>query len=259
MRRDKTNYVIQSVSHALDVLEQFAGSQEELGVTELSKRLKLHKNNVFRILATLEARGYIEQNKVTENYRLGVRCATLGQRYLGQVGLLKPARPILQQLAGSVGETAMIGVVRSGMAVVLDAADPGQTVRVVAQIGEPVPLHCTAIGKVALAFGEATLKEALPEPLARCTEKTIVDKERLITELDRVAEQGWALEAGEHVLDVTSVATPVRDYTGSLVAALALSGPTYRMGEQRLREQIVPLLTRASKELSGRLGFESKK
>ena len=70
VRREKSNYVIQAVAHALDVLEQFHGDGE-LGVTELSKRLKLHKNNVFRILATLEARGYIEQNRSTENYRLG--------------------------------------------------------------------------------------------------------------------------------------------------------------------------------------------
>ena len=82
MQREKTNYVIQSVAHALDVLEQFYGELDELGVTELSKRLKLHKNNVFRLLATLESRGYIEQNKATENYRLGIRCLQLGQTYV---------------------------------------------------------------------------------------------------------------------------------------------------------------------------------
>ena len=73
MRREKTNYIIQSVAHALDVLEDFKGDAVELGVTELSKKLKLHKNNIFRLLATLEARGYIEQNKSTENYRLGLK------------------------------------------------------------------------------------------------------------------------------------------------------------------------------------------
>ena len=92
VRREKTNYIIQSVSHALDVLEQFSGEPDELGVTELSKRLKLHKNNVFRLLATLEARGYIEQNKATENYRLGVRCLRIGQRFVMQTGLLRQAR-----------------------------------------------------------------------------------------------------------------------------------------------------------------------
>src|SRR6266487_521553 len=95
---DKTNYVIQSVAHSLDVLEQFFGDLDELGVTELSKRLKLHKNNVFRLLATLEARGYIEQNKSTENYRLGIRCLQLGQTFIHQLGLLLQARSTLEDL-----------------------------------------------------------------------------------------------------------------------------------------------------------------
>src|SRR5262245_65654933 len=98
MRREKSNYIIQSVSHALDVLEQFFQDADELGVTELSKRLKLHKNNVFRLLATLEARGYIEQNKSTENYRLGLKCLQLGQTFIHQMGLLLQSKTILEAL-----------------------------------------------------------------------------------------------------------------------------------------------------------------
>src|SRR5438046_8757151 len=92
VRREKANYVIQSVAHSLDVLEQFAGDAEALGVTELSKRLKLHKNNVFRLLATLESRGYIEQHRATENYRLGIRCLELGPSSVPELDLLRPAR-----------------------------------------------------------------------------------------------------------------------------------------------------------------------
>src|SRR5436189_131055 len=105
MRREKSNYIIQSVSHSLDVLEQFAGEAEELGVTELSKRLRLHKNNVFRLLATLESRGYIEQNRATENYRLGIRCLQLGQSYVQHMGLLRQARPIMAELVRQARET----------------------------------------------------------------------------------------------------------------------------------------------------------
>src|SRR3989441_11693288 len=112
VRREKTNYVIQSVAHSLDVLEQFFGEADELGVTELSKRLKLHKNNVFRLLATLEARGYIEQNKATENYRLGIRCLQLGQIYLTQMGLLRQAHPVIEDLAHTAHETAFVAVMR---------------------------------------------------------------------------------------------------------------------------------------------------
>src|SRR5258708_19039459 len=112
VRRDKTNYVIQSVAHALDVLEQFYGELDELGVTELSKRLKLHKNNVFRLLATLESRGYIEQNKATENYRLGIRCLQLGQTYVKHMGLLRQARPILEDASRESREHTYVAVAR---------------------------------------------------------------------------------------------------------------------------------------------------
>ena len=112
MRREKSNYIIQSVSHALDVLEQFFQDADELGVTELSKRLKLHKNNVFRLLATLESRGYIEQNRSTENYRLGVRCLQLGQSYVKHMGLLPQARPIMDELVRQARETAYVAVLR---------------------------------------------------------------------------------------------------------------------------------------------------
>ena len=81
-KREKESYVIQSVTNALNLLEQFKGDRDELGVTELSKRLNLHKNRVFRLLATLETKGYIEQNKATENYRLGVKSLELGQTFI---------------------------------------------------------------------------------------------------------------------------------------------------------------------------------
>src|ERR1700758_2393261 len=115
IRRDKTNYVIQSVAHSLDVLEQFAGEAEELGVTELSKRLKLHKNNVFRLLATLESRGYIEQNRATENYRQ-------------HMGLLRQARPIMADLARQVRETTYLGVLRRNAVVPVEVVEADRPV-----------------------------------------------------------------------------------------------------------------------------------
>jgi len=115
VRRDKTNYLIQSVAHSLDVLEQFFGEADELGVTELSKRLKLHKNNVFRLLATLEARGYIEQNKATENYRLGIKCLHMGRRYIHHMGLVRQARPILAEMVRKSRESALVAIARCGL------------------------------------------------------------------------------------------------------------------------------------------------
>ena len=168
VRRDKTNYVIQSVAHALDVLEQFFGEVDELGVTELSKRLKLHKNNVFRLLATLEARGYIEQNKATENYRLGIKCLHLGRRYIHHMGLVRQARPILADVARKCRESAYVAIVRRDGVVPLEAAEPeDRAVRITPPIGMTLPLHCTAAGKAHLAFdAEEQLKSAIPESAA---------------------------------------------------------------------------------------------
>ncbi|MBI5655942.1 MAG: helix-turn-helix domain-containing protein, partial [Geobacter sp.] len=107
-KKDKAEYIIQAVDHALDLLEQFHDDVDELGVTELSKRLKLHKNNVFRLLATLESRGYIEQNRVTENYRLGLKTLELGQTFIKQMGLLRQSRPVLEALVRECNETTYV-------------------------------------------------------------------------------------------------------------------------------------------------------
>lgn len=259
MRREKTNYIIQSVSHALDVLEQFTGQHDELGVTELSKRLKLHKNNVFRLLATLESRGYIEQNKSTENYRLGIRCLQIGQTYLGQMGLLRQAHPVIEGLAQSAHETAFVAVLRKSAVIPLDAVEADRPVRMTSSIGVALPLHCTAAGKLHLAFiPDADVREALIEGLPRFTASTIVERQALLQQLKKISEQGYAVETGEHIEDVNSVAVPVRDYTRNVVGSLALSGPAYRMTAERIEKEIAPLMLKTGQELSRRLGFEGQ-
>jgi IclR family transcriptional regulator, KDG regulon repressor len=257
VRRDKTNYVIQSVAHALDVLEQFFGDADELGVTELSKRLKLHKNNVFRLLATLEARGYIEQNKATENYRLGIKCLHLGRRYIHHMGLVRQARPILQELAKKSRESAYVSIVRRDGVVPLEAAEPDdRAVRITPPIGLTLPLHCTASGKVHLAFDvEEQLRSTLPEHLRRFTDTTITDRAALTEQLQTAAHLGYAVDCGEFVEEVTSVAVPIRDYTRTVVGSLAVAGPAYRIPPERITAEIAPALLEAGGELSRRLGY----
>jgi len=256
VRRDKTNYVIQSVAHSLDVLEQFS-DVDELGVTELSKRLKLHKNNVFRILATLQARGYIEQNKATENYRLGIRCLHLGRSYINHMGLVRQARPILAEVARKCRESAFVAIARKDGVVPLEAAEPeDRSVRITLPLGEALPLHCTAVGKAHLAFEtEEQLKLALPEQLHRYTDRTIVDRGQLLEQLNAVASAGYSLDSGEFLEDVCSVAVPIRDYTRSVVGLLAVAGPAYRIPAERIATELAPIVLEAGRELSQRLGF----
>ena len=259
MRREKTNYIIQSVSHALDVLEQFSGEHDELGVTELSKRLKLHKNNVFRLLATLESRGYIEQNKATENYRLGIRCLQLGQTYVTQMGLLRQARPIIETLAQAAAETAFVAVLRKACVVPLDAVEADRPVRMTSRVGEALPLHCTAAGKVQLAFiSDDDLREALPEGLPRFTERHHHRPTRSCSSSSRrspttATRSSWASTS------TTCARSRYRSATtrATSSAAWRVSGPAYRMSSERIEKEIVPLMQKAGQELSSRLGFES--
>jgi IclR family KDG regulon transcriptional repressor len=257
VRREKANYAIQSVSHALDVIEQFNGNADEIGVTELSKRLKLHKNNIFRLLATLEARGYIQQNKATENYRLGLKCLQLGQIYIKQMDFLVQAKSMLQELAKSANESCYVAVKKGQAIVPLDFIEPENLVRVVSLIGRTLPLHCTAAGKVHLAFesGEALI-HSLPEKLQRYTDKTVVDRQTLLRQLKEVGSAGYAVDDCEFIEEVMSVAVPVRDHTRSLVGSLTISGPVHRLTPERVEKDIVPLITNAGKQLSSRLGYQ---
>jgi len=257
MRREKSNYVIQAVSHALDVLEQFRDHDEELGVTELSKRLKLHKNNVFRLLATLESRGYIEQNRATENYRLGVRCLQLGRSYVEQMGLLPQAHAVIAELAHQTRETVFLAVLRGGAAVAIDVAESERAVRIASPLGELLPAYCTAAGKALIAFEhEDDVKALVPEQLQRFTDRTPADRPAVLQQLRAIAGAGYAIDMGEHAEDVRGVAAPVRDYTRAVVGALTVVGPAYRFQAERLEKELAPVTLRAARELSSRLGFD---
>jgi DNA-binding IclR family transcriptional regulator len=257
VRREKSNYIIQAVAHALDVLEQFY-EDGELGVTELSKRLKLHKNNVFRILATLESRSYIEQNRSTENYRLGTKCLQLGQTYIQHMGLLQQARPIMLDVVKACHESAYVTVMRKGKVVPLDMVESDQPVRIVSHIGENLPLHCTAAGKVHLAFEpDEEVQRSFPEGLQQYTARTITDRSQLLEQLKTVAASGYAVDNGEYLTDVRTVAVPIKDYTRTVVGSLAVSGPSYRIPPERIEKEIAPLVIKSGRELSIRLGYNA--
>jgi IclR family transcriptional regulator, KDG regulon repressor len=256
-KKEKAEYIIQAVSHALDLLEQFHGDVDELGVTELSKRLKLHKNNVFRLLATLESRGYIEQNRATENYRLGLKSLELGQTFIKQMGLLRQAKPILERLVHECNETAYVAIFKEGHIVYLDVVETDLTVRVVSRVGSRLPAYCTASGKVHLShMSEEEIDSLLPSrELRGYTSSTYTDREQLKKDLRKVAEQGYALDNEEYDLGVRCVAAPIRDYTRRIVGALSISGPSMRFSDERLEKELVPLVMQAAEDLSVRLGY----
>ncbi|OQY25239.1 MAG: IclR family transcriptional regulator [Desulfobacteraceae bacterium 4572_35.2] len=255
-KKDKSEYIIQAVSHALDLLEQFHNDVDELGVTELSKRLKLHKNNVFRLLATLESRGYIEQNKATENYRLGLKSLELGQTFIKQMGLLRQAKLTLEQLVQECNETAYVAIFKENHVVYLDVVETDMTVRVVSRVGSRLPAYCTAAGKVHLAnLSEEELDTSLPKKLEEFTPNTHTTRSVLKEELAGVLKQGYALDNEEMDPGVRCIAAPIRDYTRRIVGAISLSGPSMRFTTERMEKDLTPLVIEAAATLSTRLGY----
>ena len=258
MKREKANYLIQSVSHALDILESFTKTADELGVTELSKRLGLHKNNVFRLLATLEHRGYIEQNSTTENYRLGPKTLQLGATFIEQRECRRQARPILESLMAESGETAVVAVLRANKVIYMDSVETDKTVRAVSRIGAMLPAHCTAVGKAQLAFlPPAEIERLYPEnSLPGLTNKSIKTRDALLAELKAVPEQGYALENEECDLEVRSIAAPVRDFSKNVIAAVGIVAPASRLTDEKLRKDgMVQLVLESGRAISAKLGF----
>jgi DNA-binding IclR family transcriptional regulator len=256
-KKEKSEYLIQSVSHALDLLEQFHDEVDELGVTELSKRLKLHKNNVFRLLATLESRGYIEQNKVTENYRLGLKTLELGQTFVRQMGLLRQSRPVLEALVRECNETSYVAILKDFHIIYLDVVETDLTVRVVPRVGSRLPAYCTAAGKVQIAYmSEEDLEQYLPtKDIKAMTPNTIIDRDLLKKQLRRVVEDGYAIDDEELDVGVRCVSAPIRDYTRRIIGAVSISGPSMRLSLERIDKELVPLAKRAAEEISAKLGF----
>ena len=259
MRRQKSDYVIQTVTNALRLLEEFRYA-DQLGVTALARRLGLHKNNVFRLLATLEEMGFVEQVADNDSYRLGTACLELGQAFARTRTLTRLARSVLESLTRDTLETTHLAVLDGFQVVHLDGESPQQLIASRVRTGERLPAHASALGKALLACGD-------PEAWARVdrdwirggelpavTGATITDREKFFEQLRNAAGLGFALDLEESAPGLCCAAAPVRDANGRVVAALSISAPVFRAGPEALHERLVPAVTAAAHDLSRRLG-----
>lgn len=252
-RKPKSEYSIQTVLNALRLLEAFDG-RERLGVTDLSRHLGLHKNNVFRLLATLEQAGYIQQCE-DDRYRLGVRCVELGHRYANGQPLLLRGRPLLAALCREVRETVHLAELEGFDVVHLDGEKPDQVLYAHVRTGWRLPVHCTALGKVLVGCSEerrlAYDREVLSAQggLEAQTRNTVVDRDKLVEHLATVAVQGWAVDEQEYADGVSCAAAPVLDGAGKVVAAFSVSGPSSRLDAEALAQRIVPAVVRTAEAL----------
>ncbi len=174
------------------------------------------------------------------------------------MGLLRQARPVMENLVDACNETTYVGIVRENYVVYLDVVEAKQTVRVVSRVGARLPIYCTALGKAQLAYeSEDEIERLLPaKELKRYTENTITEFPKLMEHLRKVAEQGYAVDNMEFEADVKCVAVPIRDYTRRVVGGISVSGPASRLSDERIERELVPLVKKAGAEISTRLGYE---
>jgi DNA-binding IclR family transcriptional regulator len=221
MKREKSNYMIQSVSHALDVIEELCKAGGEIGVTELSKRLKLHKNNVFRLLATLELRGYVDQNRETEDYRLGVKALQMGQSYLAQSSLVARGMPILKALSDAIGETVSLAVLQAGSVQFPISIESKRPVKAAARIAVSFPAKLNAAGRLLTAqLSDAALTEILAA-------NTVQDA-AIKAQLAELRSTGQIVDRGAIEADVVSISRVVRGNNSEVVGAIEVIIPQYR-------------------------------
>ncbi len=247
---------LSSVRNAARLLKVFRSREPELGVSELARRLELGKSSVHRVLTTLMAEGLVEQNPTTGGYRLGIVMFELGEAVRVHMDLHAAAGPILAALREQTRESCQVGILDGSDVVYVDRLESSQTLRLFTETGRRVPANCTSSGKILLAHLDDTdLARVLDDaPLTALTPRTITDRTLLLDELATSRRRGWAEAVEEREIGVVSVAAPVRDSRGAVVAAISIGGPLARLGHAA-RRRLAPILVEAGEAASRRLGW----
>lgn len=216
---------------ALRILKVIADAFGPLALVEVSRRVALHASTTYRLLATLVAHGFVEQDSASGQYRIGVEAFRVGHSFANLLDLRARVRPMLEALAGQSNETANLVVPSALEAVYIDHVTSKSVARLLTQVGQRVPLHCTAVGKVLLAGMAVQNRIHLPQRirLTYFTPKTITTRVSLGREIAKVRAQGYAVDRQEHEIGVACVAAPVRGVFGDVVAAIGISGPSGRV------------------------------
>jgi IclR family transcriptional regulator, acetate operon repressor len=243
---------VQSIRRAFSVLGALADGP--LGVTEVAARSHIPKSTAARLLAALAAEGAVEQVPGERRYRLGPHLIALASGLGDARGLVATARPALVDLAGELGEAAGLSVRDGWTAHYVDQVDSPNPVQVRDWTGTRIPLHAVSSGQVFLAQLPAPmLSRYLAEPLESFTPRTLTDAGSLLERLRDVRQEGHAWVREEYAIGISSVAAPVADARGELVAAVHVHGPSYRFPAKGSEGRIAEAVRAAAARIGVRL------
>ena len=246
---------LSSVANSIRLLTSFSGQEDELGITTLAGRLRLAKSTVHRLAATLTSAGFLEQNSETGKYRLGVALFELGALVRRRMDVANEARPKLRELLEKTGETVQLGIVDHYSVLYVYEMESPRAIRMAAAVGARAPLHCTAVGKVLLAFQSADyVKQVIERGLAAYTPKTITKRDAVIGMLEEVRLREHAIDDEESEGGLRAIAAPVRNHGGAVIAALGVAAPVQRMSKKAMHS-CAPSVIDTANAVSARLGY----
>jgi IclR family transcriptional regulator, KDG regulon repressor len=237
-------YKVQALDRAFAVLDLLGESGTPLGLAQVASSLQLHKSTAHRFLMVLERHRMVERT-ANGKFRLGLRLFDFGNRAIEQYDLRERAQPHLRRLVADTEETAHLSILEGSHVIYIDKIEPTHSVRMITRIGASNPVHCTSVGKAILAF--------LPEDRAaeivrrirfeRFTHRTIATPEALHTEMEKTRRRGYAVDDEEYEEGLRCIAMPVLDGERQPVAAVSVSGPSFRVTAQKLPSIANHLLT----------------
>ena len=243
---------VQTLARGLMILEKLAEAPDGLGITELAETFEVDKGSMSRVLQTLSNYGFAEKDERTRKYILGPQIVRLSRTLLTRMPLRETAKPYLQKLVDLTGECAHLAILARGETLYLDQVESPSALRVTTGVGTLAPLHCTALGKVLLAFAGAPI----PEKPQSYTFRTITEPAAIQHHIQQVNNQGYAMDDEEYNPGVRCIAVPIFDYRDRCVAAIGISGPTSRLPLESIAS-VVKTVQEVGQTLSAKLSFKA--
>ena len=264
MPESQKTFGVQAIERGCSVLDLLGSGKQSYSLRDLSNELNLPKPTVHRILSTFCRLGYVMQDDLTKDYRLGFRLVELGQVVLGGIQLRREAQPFLYKLASQVHETVHLTRLDRNEIVYLDKVErinDAKGLRMASRVGMRNYAHSCAVGKVLLAFLSHNERDQIlsVKGLPRLTKNTIVDRDSFEAHLTKVKGQGYAVDNEENEEGIKCLAAPVRNDHGEVVAAISISAPAFRMTKKRIDGEFKKAVFKTAIDISKKLGFRDAK
>ncbi len=243
-----------AVQRALIILKHLAVSPDGVSVRDIAGELGYGPSVVQKSLQALVSQNFAQKDNKTQRYILGPAAIQVGFAGFTRVGIRQAAHPVLQRLVDTTQETALLGIPFGDHVIYIDKISSTLDVRVDPPIGAERPFNCTAVGKTIMAHMPDEELERLSSTNAfrEATTNSIVDIEKLRLQLANIREKGYSIDHEEFLAGAMCIGAPIKDYEGSVVAAVALAGPLHRMEERE--KPIVDAVVSSAKEISAQMG-----